>query len=140
MTIQRYQRKRVEVEADIHALLTEVQSALAMVISPDAIKNTTSLQAFAQLTEVEKKVRDFLATYEPVERGEGELDVLSILKLARVDQLDLTHEAKKFRDRAKKTDGVWNMRNYRYERCAERLALTEKAIAELMSRKGSPHA
>lgn len=46
---------------DLLAALTLCQSALAMMIAPDAIKNTTVLNAFAQANEAEAKSRAALA-------------------------------------------------------------------------------
>ena len=58
-----------EVNAALVEALREAQSALALMVSPDAIRQSTVSHAYAQLVAAETKARAALAAAEP--RGDG---------------------------------------------------------------------
>lgn len=55
--------------ADLVEALEHCQSALAMVIAPDAIKSSTVMHAFAQAIEAECKARTALSRFEKAGKG-----------------------------------------------------------------------
>lgn len=61
---QAFARHRHEAQLPLLEMLEEHQRIFAMLIDPDTIKATSSVHAFAQITEAEFKVRTHLAQHK----------------------------------------------------------------------------